>query len=41
VERVEPVHEIASAGYDPETEKRVEKMLHLADYKRRQSAPGV
>ena len=41
VEREEPVHEIASAGYDPETVKRVEKMLHLAEYKRRQSAPGV
>jgi NAD+ synthase len=41
VEREEPVYEIAAGGYDPETVKRVEKMLHLAEYKRRQSAPGV
>jgi NAD+ synthase len=41
VEREEPVHEIAAAGFDIETVKRVEKMLHVAEYKRRQSAPGV
>jgi NAD+ synthase len=41
VEREESVHEIAAAGFDAETVKRVERMLHVAEYKRRQAAPGV
>jgi NAD+ synthase len=41
VEREQSVHEIAAAGFDPETVKRVEKMLHVAEFKRRQAAPGV
>jgi NAD+ synthase len=41
VEREESVHEITAAGFDPETVKRVERMLHVAEYKRRQAAPGV
>jgi NAD+ synthase len=28
-------------GYDPETVKKIERLLYLAEYKRRQSAPGV
>jgi NAD+ synthase len=28
-------------GYDPETVSKVERLLYLAEYKRRQSAPGV
>ncbi len=41
VEREEPVATIVAAGFDPETVKRVERMLNLAEYKRRQAAPGV
>ena len=41
VEREEPVSAIVAAGFDRETVVRVERMLHLAEYKRRQSAPGV
>jgi NAD+ synthase len=41
VEREQSVHEIASAGFDVETVKRVERMLHIAEYKRRQACPGV
>ena len=41
VEREHSVHEIAAAGFDAETVKRVEKMLNIAEYKRRQAAPGV
>jgi NAD+ synthase len=41
VEGEQSVHEISAAGFDVETVRRVEKMLHLAEYKRRQAAPGV
>jgi NAD+ synthase len=41
VEREEPVSAIVASGFDRETVLRVERMLHLAEYKRRQSAPGV
>ncbi len=41
VEREEPVSTIVSAGFDRETVMRVERMLNLAEYKRRQAAPGV
>jgi NAD+ synthase len=41
VEREQSVYEIASAGFDAETVKRVERMLHVAEYKRRQACPGV
>jgi NAD+ synthase len=41
VEREQSVHEIAAAGFDLETVKRVERMLHVAEYKRRQACPGV
>jgi NAD+ synthase len=35
------VSDLAAAGHDAETVKRIEKLLYLAEYKRRQSAPGV
>ncbi len=41
VEREQPVAEIVAAGYDRDTVMRVERMLNLAEYKRRQAAPGV
>jgi NAD+ synthase len=41
VEREQSVHEIASAGFDVESVKRIERMLHVAEYKRRQACPGV
>jgi NAD+ synthase len=41
VEHEESVAEIAAAGFDGETVKRVERMLYSAEYKRRQAAPGV
>ena len=41
VEGEQPVAEIAAAGFDLETVKRVERMLYAAEYKRRQAAPGV
>jgi NAD+ synthase len=41
VEREQPVAAIVAAGFDRETVLRVERMLNLAEYKRRQAAPGV
>jgi NAD+ synthase len=41
VEREQPIADIVAAGYDPDLVKRVERMLNLAEYKRRQAAPGV
>jgi NAD+ synthase len=41
VEREEPVAKIVEAGYVRETVMRVARMLDLAEYKRRQAAPGV
>jgi NAD+ synthase len=41
VEREEPVAKIVEQGFDRETVMKVERMLHLAEYKRRQAAPGV
>jgi NAD+ synthase len=41
VEREEPVSAIVAAGFDRATVVRIERMLHLAEYKRRQAAPGV
>ncbi len=35
------VSEIVARGYDLETVKKVERLLYLAEYKRRQAAPGV
>jgi NAD+ synthase len=41
VEREEPIATIVKAGFDRETVMKVERMLHLAEYKRRQACPGV
>jgi len=41
VEREEPIAKIVDDGFDRETVVRVERMLNLAEYKRRQAAPGV
>ena len=41
VEKEMRVADIVAAGYDLDTVKRIERLLYLAEYKRRQSAPGV
>jgi NAD+ synthase len=41
VEKDMRVHEIAARGHDLELVRKIERMLYLAEYKRRQSAPGV
>jgi NAD+ synthase len=41
VEREQPVADIIAEGYDRDTVLRIERMLNVAEYKRRQAAPGV
>jgi NAD+ synthase len=41
VESEDRVSDIVARGHDLETVKKVERLLYLAEYKRRQSAPGV
>jgi NAD+ synthase len=41
VDREMPLAEIVKRGHPAETVKKVERLLYLAEYKRRQSAPGV
>jgi NAD+ synthase len=41
VEHEMRVHEIVARGHDLDTVKKVERLLYIAEYKRRQSAPGV
>jgi NAD+ synthase len=41
VEREEPLAAIIAAGFDRDTVMKVEHMVSLAEYKRRQAAPGV
>ncbi len=41
VEREEPVSRIIAEGFDRDLVLRIERMLALAEYKRRQAAPGV
>jgi NAD+ synthase len=41
VEREEPVSAIVAAGFDRDTVMRVDRMINIAEYKRRQAAPGV
>jgi len=41
VEREEPVSAIVEAGFDRDTVMRVDRMINIAEYKRRQAAPGV
>jgi NAD+ synthase len=41
VEREQPLAEIVAAGFDRETVARIDRLLNIAEYKRRQAAPGV
>ncbi len=41
VEKEMRIADIIAEGFDPETVRRIERLLYLAEYKRRQSAPGV
>jgi NAD+ synthase len=41
VEREEPIASIVDAGFDREMVMKVDRMLNIAEYKRRQAAPGV
>src|SRR5580704_11594497 len=41
VEREEPISTIIAAGFDRELVQRIERMLNIAEYKRRQACPGV
>ncbi len=41
VDREEPLSAIVKRGHSPEIVKKVERLLYLSEYKRRQSAPGV
>jgi NAD+ synthase len=41
VEREEPISTIVAAGFEQATVVRIERMLNIAEYKRRQAAPGV
>jgi NAD+ synthase len=41
VEREEPLATIVGAGFDREMVARIDRLLNIAEYKRRQAAPGV
>jgi NAD+ synthase len=41
VEAELPLSQIVARGHDPATVKKVERLLYIAEYKRRQAAPGV
>jgi NAD+ synthase len=41
VEREEPLATIVAAGFDREVVARIDHLLNIAEYKRRQAAPGV
>ena len=41
VENEMPLGEIVARGHSAETVKKVERLLYIAEYKRRQAAPGV
>jgi NAD+ synthase len=41
VEREEPLASIIAAGFDREVVVRIDRLLNIAEYKRRQAAPGV
>ncbi len=41
VEQDLSVTDLVAAGHEPETVKKIERLLYLAEYKRRQSPPGV
>ena len=41
VEEERPLEEVVARGHAPQTVARIERLLYLAEYKRRQAAPGV
>jgi len=41
VEQEMPLREIIARGHDAEIVKNIERLLYIAEYKRRQAAPGV
>jgi NAD+ synthase len=41
VEREQPLAAIVEAGFDREVVARIDRLLNIAEYKRRQAAPGV
>jgi NAD+ synthase len=41
VEREEPIASIVAAGFDRDLVQRIERLLYIAEYKRRQACPGV
>jgi NAD+ synthase len=41
VEREEPLAAIVAAGFDRKVVARIDRLLNIAEYKRRQAAPGV
>src|ERR1700722_7314851 len=41
IEREEPVAAIVAAGFDRDLVQRIERLLYIAEYKRRQACPGV
>ena len=41
VEREEPLASIIAAGFDGDVVTRIDRLLNIAEYKRRQAAPGV
>jgi NAD+ synthase len=41
VEREEPLASIVAAGFDRDVVVRIDRLLNIAEYKRRQAAPGV
>lgn len=41
IEKEMPVADIIKRGYDADVVKRIEHLVYLAEYKRRQAAPGV
>jgi NAD+ synthase len=41
VEREEPLADIVAAGFERDVVTRIDRLLNIAEYKRRQAAPGV
>jgi NAD+ synthase len=41
VEREEPLASIVAEGFDRDIVTRIDRLLNIAEYKRRQAAPGV
>lgn len=41
VEREQPLADMIADGFDRETVMRIDRLLNVAEYKRRQAAPGV